>query len=130
MKATVLRLGSDGNRWNFACRLRGEKKPRATAFFNGPWGNRGLFQALSHSIQQLFVTRREPYPVERTLLTTGVVDAVMHAYDTGQPIRTKHLELAYQTPPWSHLREQGATWKTVTVDTPQPTRFAPRPLVR
>ena len=130
LKATVLRLGSDGNRWNFACRLRGDKQPHATAFFNGPWGNRGLFQALSHSIQQLFVTRREPYPVERTLLTTGVVDAVMHAYDTGQPIRTQHLELAYQTPRWSHLREGGATWKTVTVDTPQPTRFAPRPLVR
>jgi hypothetical protein len=100
LRATVLRLGSDANRWNFACRLRGEPRPRATAFFNSPWGNRGLFKALSHAIQHLFRTGQEPYPVERTLLTTGAVEAVMHSYQSpGTAIETPHLpwERRYQT---------------------------------
>ncbi len=71
LKATVLKVGGDSNRWNFAYRLRGETQPRATAIFNSPWGNRGLFKALSHAMQRLCIDRREPYPVERTLLTTG-----------------------------------------------------------
>jgi hypothetical protein len=38
-KGTALTVGSGGDRWNFACRLRGESKPLATAFYSGPWGN-------------------------------------------------------------------------------------------
>lgn len=128
LKATVLKVGGSGDRWNFACRLAGEQTPRATAFFNSPWGNRGLFKALSHTIQHLFIHGREPYPAERTLLTTGAVEAVMHSYGQGnKPIRTPHLEFAYQPVEWASLRESGATWKRITVDVPQPASFAPRP---
>lgn len=127
MKATVLKVGGSGDRWNFACRLRGEQNPRATAFFNSPWGNRGLFKALSHSIQHLFIHGQEPYPAERTLMTTGAVEAVMRSYEQGnEPIDTPHLEFAYQPIEWSAMRENGATWKKITVDVPQPAEFAPR----
>src|SRR5207253_8727490 len=51
VRATVLKIGSSSIRWNFACRLTGEAQPRATRFYTGPWGNRNLFQALSHAIQ-------------------------------------------------------------------------------
>ncbi|MEO1984165.1 MAG: hypothetical protein ABGZ24_26930, partial [Fuerstiella sp.] len=44
LQATVLKVGSSSDRWNFACRLKSEVKPRATALFNGPWGNRCLFK--------------------------------------------------------------------------------------
>lgn len=128
LRATVLKLGSSADRWNFACRLRGESRVRATTFFNGPWGNRCLFKALSHAIQRLFVDRQEPYPAERTLLTTGAVEAVMHSYrDGGQPVLTPHLDIAYTSRDWSALRETGKTWSIITVDTPQPTKFEPRP---
>ena len=70
LKGTVLHVGYGAVRWNVACRLKNEDAPRATYFYGGPWNNRGLFRALSHAIQQHFVNRRSPYPVERTLLTT------------------------------------------------------------
>ena len=128
LTATVLKVGSSSDRWNFACRLKGEKSPRAVSIFNSPWGNRGLFKALSHSIQRLFIDNREPYPAERTLLTTGAVEAVMQSYeDNGQLIKTPHLKISYQSGDWSGMRENGKTWDVITTSTPQPTSFAPRP---
>lgn len=125
-RGTVVASGSDSNRWNFACALKGETQPRATAFYNGPWGNRCLFKALSHAIQQLFTTGREPYPAERTLLTTGILDAAMHSHQAnGKPIATPELAIKYQTPDWNALREDGASWREITVATPQPTSFEP-----
>lgn len=125
-RGTVVASGSDSNRWNFACRLKGESLPRATAFYNGPWGNRCLFKALSHAIQQLFTTGREPYPSERTLLTTGILDAAMHSHQAnGKPIATPELAVKYQAPDWTALREDGASWRKITVATPQPTTFEP-----
>lgn len=126
LKATVLKVGDSADRWNFACRLRGESSVRSTALFNSPWGNRGLFKALSHAIQFLFVEGQEPYPAERTLLTTGAVDAAMRSYEQGGPIKTPHLEITYQTPDWQAMRETGATWRIITADVPQPVQFSPR----
>ena len=126
LKATVLKVGSDSNRWNFACRLKGESKPRATAYFNSPWGNRGLFKALSHAIQNLFTTGEEPYRAERTLLTTGAVEAVMQSYEHDRLIETPHLEFEWQPTDWASQRENGATWRIDTADSPQPATFAPR----
>lgn len=125
-RGTVVASGSDSNRWNFACRLKGETQPRATAFYNGPWGNRCLFKALSHAIQQLFTTGREPYPAERTLLTTGILDTAMHSHQaSGKPIATPELAVKYQACDWAALREDGSSWRKITVATPQPTTFEP-----
>ncbi|MAG94010.1 MAG: hypothetical protein CMJ48_09700 [Planctomycetaceae bacterium] len=125
-RATMLTVGGTGSRWNFACRLKGEDKPRATAFFNGPWGNRNLFRALSHSIQYLFKTHKEPYPVERTLLVTGMLDAVMRSHEQGGTvIATPELEFPYQPIDFRKQREMGASWKKITIHTRQPEDFEP-----
>jgi hypothetical protein len=127
LKATVLKVGSSSDRWNFACRVKGQAAPRAMAIFNSPWGNRGLFKGLSHAIQRLFIDQKEPYPAERTLLTTGAVEAVMQSYENdGAVIKTPHLNVKYQTADWSTMRENGDTWKIITPDSPQPTTFKPR----
>lgn len=128
LKATVLKIGGSGDRWNFACRVKGSTAPQATAFFNSPWGNRGLFKALSHAIQHTFTAREEPYPAERTLLTTGAVEAVMHSWENkGQRIETPHLAIKYHPNEWSRFRENGKTWSIITKDTRQPAGFEPRP---
>ncbi len=125
-RATVLKVGNSANRWNFACRLRGESEPRATALSNGPWGNRCLFKALSHAIQHLFVTRQVPYPIERTLLVTGVLEAAVRSFNQGEKaIETPHLELGYQPIDFRSMREQGGSWKIITVNTPEPPDFRP-----
>lgn len=127
LKATVLKIGGSGDRWNFACRFRDSSTPQATAFFNSPWGNRGLFKALSHAIQHTFTTGEEPFPAERTLLTTGAVEAVMHSWQNeGQRIETPHLAINYQPEEWSRFRENGKTWSIITKDVGQPAGFEPR----
>ena len=60
-KGAVLKLGNrNATRWHFACKLAGERTPRLSSHYVGPWGNRCLFMALSHAIQRFFVTGRRP----------------------------------------------------------------------
>lgn len=118
--ATVVKLGSSASRWNFACRLKGQAQPVAFKHFNGPWGNRCLFKALSHAIQHTFIHREAPYPIERTLLTTGALDAAVRSRWCGYPMNTPHLEFAYQPRDFQSMRENGESWKLITKDTPQP----------
>lgn len=125
LRAAVLKVGYDSNRWNFACRLKGQSQPQAVAMFNSPWGNRGLFKALSHAIQHLYVHRQEPYPIERTLLVSGALDAAMHAHQAGRPLDTPHLETAYRPADFSAMREDGRSWQIITRQTSQPTSFEP-----
>ena len=125
-RGTVLRIGDSSDRWNFACKLRGQDKPLATAIYNGPWGNRNLFAALTNAILHFFKTGESPYPVERTLLTGGAIDAAMHSHHAGgKPIDTPQLELAYQPRDFSAFRETGESWKVITPEIPQPTEFQP-----
>ena len=125
-RATVLKIGSSSSRWNFACRLAGQAKPLVTALYNGPWGNRNLFNALTNAIIHLFQTGKSPYPVERTLLASGVLDAAMHSHQAGgKPIETPQLEFSYQPADFRAFRETGESWQIITPDTPQPTTFAP-----
>ena len=127
LKATVLRIGGSADRWNFACRLKGSRRPLSTAFFNSPWGNRGLFKALAHAIQHNFTTSQEPYPAERTLLTTGATAAVMDSREQqGRAIETPHLAIRYRPQDWSEFREDGRTWSILTKDVPQKSGFEPR----
>lgn len=121
LKALVLKVGSSGIRWNFAARVEGRDDPLATSFHVGPWQNRNLFKALSHAIQHMFRTGDPPYPVERTLLTTGVLDAAMDSIQAGgTPQETPQLHFVYGPKDFAPFRERGATWKIITDDTPEP----------
>ena len=119
-RATLLKVGGNANRWNFACRLRGEQQVRATSLYNGPWGNRNLFQALSHAVQRFFVSKRAPYPVERTLLSGGIVDAALASRAAGKAVDTPQLDIRYAAGDWSAFRENGASWQILTKDSPEP----------
>ena len=121
LKATVLRIGASATRWAFACRLQGVSEPLATSFYVGPWQNRNLFKALSHAIQAHIRDGRAPYPVERTLLVTGMVAAVMDShYEKNRAIATPHLGISYRPIDYKAMREMGETWKIITDDVPQP----------
>jgi len=121
LKSMILRSESyNPTRWNFACRLRGESEIRATRWYVGPWENRNLFKALSHAIQQHFVERQAPYPVERTLMVSGMLDASMKSQHRRVPVETPDLDFGYVTPDYRDMRETGASWKIITEETPQP----------
>jgi len=125
-RGTALAVGSSADRWNFACRMRGTKEPLATALYNGPWGNLCLFTALSNAMVHFFKTGKPPYPIERTLLVSGILDAAMHSHAAGgKPIDTPHLEFPYAAQDFSAFRETGETWRVITNDAPQPLTFEP-----
>lgn len=124
LRAMVMAIGRNDLRWNFACRLKRERRPRATQFYVGPWCNRNLFKALCHAIQHHFRTGRSPYPVERTLLTTGLTEVFMHASSQpGQRLSTPHIEFSYKARDFKAMREMGATWDIITDDIPEPHRI-------
>jgi hypothetical protein len=121
LRGLVLKLGNYGMRWNFACRLAGDESHHVTRFYVGPWENRNLFKALSHAVQTLFRQRESPYPIERSLLTTGVVAAAMDSrFEGGKLLDTPHLEFSYRANDWSAMREMGESWKTIHEGIPQP----------
>jgi hypothetical protein len=122
VRAMVLAAATGGGtKWHFACRLHGEAQPMATSFYVGPWQNRNLFKALSHAIQTHFRERRAPYPVERTLLVTGILDAEMESrFQGGRPMDTPQLDFAYAARDYRKMREKGASWNFLTEETPEP----------
>lgn len=131
-RATMLKAGDDSIRWNLACRLAGESKPRATRYYVGPWRNRYLFKAFSRAIQHHLSHGKAPWPVERTLLTTGILDAAMHSrFQGGKILSTPQLEFSYRPVDFTAFRETGATWKVIDENVPEPkgaiARIMPRP---
>jgi len=63
------------------------------------------FSYLSLNIEEMFLTRIPQYPAERTLLTTGIIDAVMNSkYKGYKRIPTPHLDVAYRSYEKSPIR--------------------------
>jgi hypothetical protein len=122
LRAIVLAAATGGGTsWHFACKLVGETKPPATSLYVGPWNNRNLFKALAHAIQTFFREKQAPYPVERTLLVTGIIDAEMESRAMkSKPIETPHLAIRYKAQDFRKMREMGASWKIITEEVPEP----------
>jgi hypothetical protein len=59
---------------------------------------------LNLNIEEMFVTGKPTYPVERTLLTSGVLEAALDSRYQGHiRLETPHLDVAYRsydTIPW------------------------------
>jgi hypothetical protein len=120
-RGLMLKVGSDGIRWNIAGRYEGMESPLATRFHVGPWENRNLFKALSHAIQVSFRQGKAAYPVERTLLTTGALDFAMQSREQGGAwLDTPALAVSYQPTETRGLRENGKSWAIITDATPEP----------
>ena len=120
-RSAVLRIGKSSTRWNFAALVEEDDAPKATSFYTGPWENRNLFKAFSRAIQAHFRDGKAPYPIERTLMTTGVLDAIAESHFQGNKlIETPQLEFGYQAVDFTAMREMGDTWKLLTPDFPQP----------
>ena len=121
LRAAILRIGTSATRWGFACKLADRPEPLATQFYVGPWQNRNLFRALSHTIQSFVREGRAPYPAERTYLVTGMLAAAMDShFEKNRPILTPHLDISYKPTDYRAMREMGDSWKIITEDVPQP----------
>jgi hypothetical protein len=85
--------------FTFAARLKGESEPLSTLFYLPPTPNVTDSASLMSKAEETFLTGKSPYPIERTLLTTGLVEAGVRSLGTGQKrIETPHLAVRYQAP--------------------------------
>jgi hypothetical protein len=93
----------DGGAFCFATRIKGEDAPRSCHFYLQQPDPFAHFAELVKAIETLFTTGHPPYPVERTLLTTGILDATMTSrHAGGKRSETPHLAIAYKPTDWPH----------------------------
>lgn len=79
----------------FAGRAKGKLEPLA-CWFEMPKPQRDHFSFQAQAVAQMMVTGRPTYPIERTLLTTGLVDALWESRLKGQQrIETPELIVKY-----------------------------------
>ena len=98
LHATMLMLNGALRDFNFAARVQGSGVI-STQFFLSPEPNVTYSACLVSKIEQMFTTGRAPYPIQRTLLTSGVLEACLTSKLNGnQRMATPQLSVSYQPP--------------------------------
>jgi hypothetical protein len=97
----------DGGAFTFACKIRDEDKPRSTHFYLQQPDPFAHFAYLVKAIDATIQTGHAVYPVERTLLTTGILDAVMTSKaEKHRRIETPHLAIKYTPTDWPFATDE------------------------
>lgn len=98
LRAAALLLRPDRISRTIACRVPGRKDPLRTLF--GPPTERPLphFDGLVRCIEEMFITGKELYPPERTLLTTGILSHLFASRRNKAPVSTPGLSVSYRAP--------------------------------
>jgi len=102
LKTTLLMLNGAVRDFNFAARVKGMEGPQALQFFLTPTPNVTYSACLVRGIEEMFATGTAPYPVERTLIVSGALEAALKSKQEGKPLDTPYLDVAYQAPEDSH----------------------------
>jgi hypothetical protein len=98
-RGTVLLLNGHVLDFTFAAKLRGESKPASCLFRLPPPPGARFFDAQVANLEKFFENNKAPYPAERTLLTTGILDAAMRSHhQRGARVETPELDVRYTAP--------------------------------
>ncbi|MFB3829312.1 MAG: hypothetical protein ACE15B_21265 [Bryobacteraceae bacterium] len=90
----------------FAAKMTDKTAPAACCFgFTGQGRDLPHFDGLAHCIEELFVTGKPLYPVERTLLTTGALAFLFESRERGARVETPELAIAYRAPRRAYFQE-------------------------
>ena len=97
--------------FNFAARLRGQSRALSTQMYLPMPPARttlaNFFSPQVNNVERMFLTGKPSYPVERTLLTSGLVIAGVDSLDQDQnQQQTPHLDIAYQA------NSESTFWRT------------------
>jgi hypothetical protein len=99
LRATVLVLNGHVDDTTFAARVGKETKPVATLFYLPPPPGAAFLEALTVRIEEFLAAGKPPYPVERTLLTGGILDRVLESRVRGhRRLETPDLDVSYEPP--------------------------------
>jgi hypothetical protein len=97
---------NEGGSFYFAALRRGAAQPDVCQFYLQQPDPFAHFAELTKAIDHMMQTNHPPYPVERTLLTTGVLDAAMTSrHEKGRRQLTPHLQdIRYKASDWKHAQ--------------------------
>ena len=97
--ATMLLMNGLVSDFTFAARLKGRPDPISTLFYLPPNPNVVYSAALMSKVEEMIATGKPPYPVERTLLTSGLVETGMKSLAKGGArLGTPHLDVRDEAP--------------------------------
>jgi hypothetical protein len=98
LKTTLLMLNGALQDFNFAARIRGAGV-KSCQFFLTPTPNVTYSACLVSKIEEMFATGHAPYPVERTLIVSGMLESCLTSkVQGGQRLDTPQLKVRYQPP--------------------------------
>jgi hypothetical protein len=97
LKTTLLMLSGAVKDFNFAARVRGAGV-RSCQFLLTPVPNVTYSACLVNGIEEMFQSGRAPYPVERTLIVSGMLESCLTSRLRGKRLETPQLSVRYQAP--------------------------------
>jgi hypothetical protein len=98
MRAFLLELNGAIGTWSAAWRYHDGRKIESTRFWTQEARPAAHFTVLVDGITKMMLTGKPAWPVERTLLTSGVLDALLQSHTRGgKRIATPYLRLAYRS---------------------------------
>jgi hypothetical protein len=96
LQATMMMLDGAVKDFTFAARLS-DSRMVSTQFLLTPEPNVTYSACLVAKIEEMFLTGSAPYPVERTLLTSGILESCLESRKQGnQRLQTPHLKVGYK----------------------------------
>jgi hypothetical protein len=98
LRATMLLMNGLVDDFTFAAKLKGRQEPLSTLFYLPPNPNVVYSAALMSKAEETFLTGKAPYPVERTQLTAGLVEAGCQSLTKNRRLSTPHLSVQYTAP--------------------------------
>ncbi|MCZ2079523.1 MAG: hypothetical protein LC130_31530 [Bryobacterales bacterium] len=102
LKTTLLMLNGALRDFNFAAQVRGIGL-QSCQFLLTPVPNVTYSACLVSKIEEMFATGRAPYPAERTLIVSGMLESCLTSrVQGGQHLETPHLAVRYKAPKQSH----------------------------
>jgi hypothetical protein len=106
LRTTLLMLNGAIKDFNFAAKVKGIRGVQSTQFFLSPTPNVTYSACLVGKIEEMFATGKAPYPVDRTLIVSGILEACLTSRLQGQKrLETPQLSVRYHAPAQSqHAR--------------------------
>lgn len=94
LRTALLMLNGAVGDYTFAARVKG-RGVASTQFFLSPVPNVTYSACLVSKIEEMFVSGRAPYPVERTLIVSGMLESCLQSRKQRKRLETPHLAVRY-----------------------------------